>query len=165
MSGTSAFWRCSGWAKSDSKTPLSTPSKLEVCKFEGLIRGPDNNLSTRESAFAFFCLPKWVNSVRRFLRSMKIWKLVRGKRLGFQTFDGQRSTAKTSCSMSRQMVKDRERESNNFYELQTSYGCPKFSSLLPSCSVQREQSNVALKFCHFMSFYAMQIFLSGFTLH
>ena len=52
MSGTSTFARRSSWAKSDSKTPVSTPSNSGVCKYESLTRRQDKTLSTQESALA-----------------------------------------------------------------------------------------------------------------
>ena len=60
MSGTSALLRRSCLAKSDSKTPVSRPSIIKVCGFDGLVRGQDKNLSTKESALAnsfLFFLP------------------------------------------------------------------------------------------------------------
>ena len=58
MSGTSAFSGRSCGAKSDSKTPVSTPSDIKICEFESLKRGQDKALPYKESALAnnFFCL-------------------------------------------------------------------------------------------------------------
>ena len=52
MSGTSVFLRRSCWEKSDSKTPVSTPSNIKVCEIESLIRGQDKILSAKECALA-----------------------------------------------------------------------------------------------------------------
>ena len=50
MSGTSAFFRRKCRIKSEINTPVSTPSKINVCEFESLMREEDKILSVRVSA-------------------------------------------------------------------------------------------------------------------
>ena len=50
MSGTSAFFRRKCAVKFEINTPVSTPSKLIVCEFEGLMREQDKILFFSVSA-------------------------------------------------------------------------------------------------------------------
>ena len=52
ISGTSAFLRRKCSAKSESTTPVSTPSNNQVCEFDSFIPGRDKILSTEVSALA-----------------------------------------------------------------------------------------------------------------
>ena len=57
MSVKSAFLRRTQSAKSDRKIAVCTPSKNKLCEVERLIRGQDEILSTKDSAWAKnFCL-------------------------------------------------------------------------------------------------------------
>ena len=52
MSGTSAFFRRKCRLKSEINTPVSTPSRFIVCKFESLMREQDKILSISVSALS-----------------------------------------------------------------------------------------------------------------
>ena len=89
MSGTSAFLRQNCWAKSDSKTLVSTPSNEKFCVVESLIRGQDKIFATKESALgnwqaAFFPF-KRIKLVRGILFSLILWKLLLCNCLSIQT--------------------------------------------------------------------------------
>ena len=110
MSGTSAFLRGKCRVKSETNTPVSTPSKNIVSEFASLMREQDKVLCIRESA-----LPKCTLLMSFFRESICYVAGCSALNFGSSCFVTDCVVAlllyteagtRTSCSISRQVIND-----------------------------------------------------------
>ena len=136
----------------EKKNPVSTPSKFKVCEFESLIRGQDNNLSTKVSALAnIFLFISFLSESISYVGFCKSWYL------GISCFVDDWVVSKSFCTQKQDRVQTAPFQDKFLMTggVITFMSCYFFFECLFFASNSFVLETETLRFCHVMFFFVL----------